>query len=95
MNVLRHEPRNSRIITAVSAAAMTPSFTTPLMAARTKSDWSANSLTSSSGGRPLRMRGMAFFTPSTTLSVEAAPLLRMVSSTPRTPSRRTTFCCGW
>ncbi len=26
--------------------------------------------------------------------VDAAPLLRMVSSTPRTPSSRTTFCCG-
>jgi hypothetical protein len=26
MNVLRHEPRNSKIIAAVSAAAMTPSF---------------------------------------------------------------------
>ena len=38
MNVLRQEPRNSRIITAVSAAAMTPSCNTPLMAARTNSD---------------------------------------------------------
>ena len=94
MKVLRQEPRKSRIITAVSSAAITPSFTTPFTAARTKSDWSANSFTSSSGGRPLRIRGMAFFTPSTTLRVEAAPLLRMVSSTPRTPSSRTTFCCG-
>ena len=32
MNVLRHEPRKSRIINAVSAAAMTPSRTTPEMA---------------------------------------------------------------
>jgi len=38
MNVLRQEPRNSKIIRAVSDAAMTPSFTTPLMAARTKRD---------------------------------------------------------
>ena len=38
MSVLRHEPRNSRIIKPVKAAAMTPSLTTPLMAAFTKSD---------------------------------------------------------
>ena len=38
ISVLRQEPRKSRIISAVSAAAMTPSLTTPLMAARTKSD---------------------------------------------------------
>jgi hypothetical protein len=37
----------------------------------------------------------SIFTPSTTLRVEAAPLLKMVSSTPRTPFNRTTFCCGW
>ena len=38
MNVLRQEPMNSKIINAVSAAAMTPSFNTPLIAARTKID---------------------------------------------------------
>ena len=54
MSVLRQEPRNSRIISAVSAAAMTPSRTTPVMAARTKIDWSANSFTSRSAVRPLQ-----------------------------------------
>ncbi len=60
MSVLRHEPRNSRIINAVSAAAMTPSRKTPLMAARTNSDWSANSLTCRSGvtvAMTVRQRG--------------------------------------
>ena len=35
IRVLRHEPRNSRIINPVRAAAMAPSRTTPAMAART------------------------------------------------------------
>jgi hypothetical protein len=38
MSVLRQELRNSRIISPVSAAAMMPSRTTPLTAARTNSD---------------------------------------------------------
>ena len=38
MSVLRQLPRNSRIMSAVSPAASTASRTTPLMAARTKSD---------------------------------------------------------
>ncbi len=95
IKVLFQEPRKSRIINAVSAAAISPSLTTPFTAVRTKSDWSANSLASSSGGRPLNIFGMAFLTPATTLRVDAAPLLKMVSSTPRTPFSRTTFCCGW
>ena len=40
ISVLRQLPRNSRIMSAVSAAAMTASRTTPAIAARTKSDWS-------------------------------------------------------
>ena len=38
ISVLRHEPRNSRIINPVSPAAMAASFTTPMTAARTKID---------------------------------------------------------
>ena len=38
MIVLRQLPRNTRIISAVRHAAITASRTTPLMAARTKSD---------------------------------------------------------
>ena len=36
--VLLHEPRKRRIIRAVNAPAITPSLTTPLIAARTKTD---------------------------------------------------------
>ncbi len=38
MSVLRQLPRNRRIISAVSPAAMSASFTTPPIAARTKTD---------------------------------------------------------
>ena len=38
MSVERQLPRNSRIIRLVSAAAITPSCATPLMAARTNID---------------------------------------------------------
>ena len=40
ISVLRQLPRNSRIMRPVSAAAITASRTTPLMAARTNIDWS-------------------------------------------------------
>ena len=40
MMVERQLPRNSRIITLVSSAAITPSRATPVMAPRTKIDWS-------------------------------------------------------
>ena len=38
MMVLRQLPRKSRIISAVSSAAMVASLSTPMMAARTKMD---------------------------------------------------------
>ena len=41
IRVDRQLPRKIRIITAVRQAAITASRTTPLMAARTKIDWSA------------------------------------------------------
>ena len=40
MTVLRQLPSSTRISSAVSAAAMTASRTTPSMDARTNSDWS-------------------------------------------------------
>jgi len=94
MKVLRHESRKSRIMRAGRAAAIRPSIATPFTAARTKMDGSANSFVSNSGGRPLKMRGMAFLMPTTTVRVEAAPVFRTVSRTPHTPSSRTTFCWG-
>ncbi len=94
MNVLRHEPRNNRIIKAVNAAAMAPSRKTPLTAARTNRDWSANSLTCKSGETVAITPGRAALTLRTTSSVEAEPAFMMVSSAPFTPSWRTAFCCG-
>ena len=85
ITVLRQLPRNSRIINPVRNAAVTASFTTPLMAARTNSDWSNNSRTCSVEGSPARILGMAFFTLLTTVRVDALPLRRMVNSAPRVP----------
>jgi hypothetical protein len=64
------------------------------MAARTNSDWSANSLTCKSGETEAITPGSAALTPRTTSSVEALPAFMMVSNAPRTPSWRTAFSCG-
>ena len=94
ISVLRHEPRKSRIINAVNVAAMTPSLTTPLTAAVTKSDWSPNCFICTSSVSVFLTLAMAALTPAATLSVDALPFLRMVSKVLRTPSWRTRFCCG-
>ena len=94
MSVLLHEPRNKRIIKAVKQAAITPSLTTPLIAARTKSDWSPNSFTRTLLLTVCNRLGIICLTPSTMAIVEALPVLIMLISTLRTPSCRTTFCCG-
>jgi hypothetical protein len=52
MTVERQLPRNSRIMTLVSAAAIAPSSATPLIAARTNTDWSLIGTTFSASGRP-------------------------------------------
>ena len=62
-HVLRQLPRKIRIISAVRQAAMIASRTTPLIEARTNSDWSASGLISSSGGRPAAMRGSDVLDP--------------------------------
>ena len=90
----RQLPRNSRIISEVSAAAMTPSRTTPETAAFTKIDWSPSSSTLNEGGSVCSSRGRTDFTPSTILRVEADPLLSTVISTDREPLTRTTLVCG-
>jgi hypothetical protein len=51
MSVLRQLPRNVRIMNAVRQAAIRVSRTTPLIAPRTKMDWSANGVILSCGGR--------------------------------------------
>ena len=55
ISVLRQLPRKSRIISAVRQAAMIASLTTPLIEARTKSDWSTSGVICSSGGRLVRI----------------------------------------
>ena len=67
ISVLRHEPRKSRIIRAVSPAAMAPSLSTPSTAARTNTDWSKSSSIFSSGGSCAWMPGRAARTRLTTL----------------------------
>ena len=89
ITVLRQLPRKSRIIRPVSIAAMTPSRTTPLMAARTKSDWSKSCFTCRVEGRPARILGSAAFTLLTTSRVEALPLRRTVRRAPLVPLVRT------
>ncbi len=93
ISVLRHEPRNSRIIRAVSPAAIAPSLSTPSTAARTNTDWSNRSSIFSSGGSWAWMPGRAARTRLTTLRVEAPSPLRTVMSTARRPSRRTMLVC--
>ena len=94
MTVLRQLPRKRRIITAVRQAAITASRITPFTAARTKMDWSASGCTVTCGGSVGSTRGSNARMPATTSSVDAVPVLRMVMSVPRLPSRRTTFVWG-
>jgi hypothetical protein len=62
---------------------MTASRTTPLMAARTNTDWSNNCRTCSSGVSPARILGRVLLTLFTTASVDALPLRITVSRAPR------------
>ena len=50
MTVLRQLPKNVRIMNAVKHAAISVSRTTPLIAPRTKMDWSAKGVILSWGG---------------------------------------------
>ena len=93
IKVLRHEPRKRRIMSAVNPAAIAPSLSTPVTAARTKTDWSKRKSTLSSGGTCSWMAGIAARMRLTTLSVEAPSPLSTVMSTARLPSRRTTLVC--
>ena len=94
ISVLRQLPRNKRIIRPVSPAAITPSRITPLTALRTKMLWSDSGVIFKDGGTIVATRGSKFFTPLTTLSVDALPAFRTLMSTPRRPSCRTTLVCN-
>ena len=94
ITVLRQLPRKSRIISAVSTAAITASRTTPSIDARTNSDWSAE-LPDLELGRQLGDRAAsAALTRSMMSSVDALPVFSTVSSAARWPSTRTMLVCG-
>ncbi len=74
ISVLRQLPRNSSTMSAVSAAAMTASVTTPLTAARTNTDWSPVAAIEAPSGSSSRTRGRRAWISLTMFSVEAAPV---------------------
>ena len=80
---LRQLPRNTRIMRDTSSADTTASCTTLSIAARTKTDWSKSSFTSSPLGATERMSGSISFVASTTASVDASAFLREWTCTPR------------
>ncbi len=93
ISVSRALPRNSRIISAVSAAAISPPITTLLSAALTKTDWSKIAFIETPGGNTFSISGSASFTPSITASVDTPPVLRIVISAPGLPSTETELVC--
>jgi hypothetical protein len=94
ITVERQLPRKSRIMRLVSAAAITPSNATPLIAARTNSDWSFTGDTLRLAGSVGFISSSFFLTPSTISSVEVAPFFRIDISTERAPLTCTMFVCG-
>ena len=86
ISVLRQLPKKIRIISPVRQAAMIASRTTPLMEARTNTDWSAMGRTRSSGGRLASTLGMVSLILEMMSSVEALPDFRTVISAARCPS---------
>ncbi len=94
ISVDRHEPRNSRIISPVSPAAIAPSRSTSAMAPDTNTDWSNSGVMVTSFGAAALIVGSSDLTAFTTERVDAWPFFSTVSSTPRCPSWRTMFCCG-
>src|SRR5665213_2869061 len=83
MQVLRQLPRNSKISAAVRQAAINASRTTPLMAARTKPDWSNNGVILRSLGRICSMIGNCANSDLTMSKVDEPPFLMMETNTPR------------
>ncbi len=94
MMVERQLPRKMRIIAAVRQAAMIASRTTPLIAARTKRDWSAMGVIRRLGGSCAWIDGSCARTLAMMSRVEDFPVFWMLSSEERCPSTRTMFVCG-
>ena len=94
ISVLRQLPRKIRIIKAVRQAAIRASRTTPLIAPRTKMDWSASGCIFSCAGTVVAIWGSMDLMPAITVNVEASPAFWMVSRTERWPFTRTILVCG-
>jgi len=94
MQVLRQLPRNSSINMAVRAAAINASRTTPLIAPRTKVDWSKSGTTLRSFGSICAAFGSSASSSFTMSKVDAPPFLIIEISTPRWPFCRTILVCG-
>ncbi len=92
--VARQEPRNSRIISPVRPAAMTPSSATSLIASDTNTDWSNSETMWMSLGAAAMMPGSIDFTVLTMSSVEVEPFFSTGSNRPFLPLTCTMFCCG-
>src|SRR6266446_3051550 len=75
----RHEPRKSRIISAVSPAAIAPSRNTLTTEEVTNTDWSNNDLIAMPEGAAARAVASTCLTALTTVRVEAFPFLMMLS----------------
>ncbi len=75
--VLRQLPRNTRIMSDTSSAAMMASDATFWIAARTKTDWSKSRLTSKPSGAAARISGSMARADSTTVRLEASAALRI------------------
>src|SRR5580704_15510567 len=73
IRVLRQLPRKVRIMKAVRHAAIKVSRTTPLIAPRTKIDWSARGLICNWGGTVVLICGRSDLIPAMTFSVDASP----------------------
>ncbi len=93
IRVERQEPRNSRIIRPVSAAAMAASRATSEMESADKDGLVEEGLDPERGRQAGDDLGMAFLTPSTMSSVLVLPFLSTVSSAPFCPSVRTMLVC--
>ena len=94
MMVERQLPRNSRIITLVSSAAMMPSRATPVIAPRTNSDWSPMKPILSASGSEIPDPDTFCLMPAMISSVETEPAFSTIISTERLPSTCTMLVCG-
>src|SRR6266478_2488424 len=88
----RHEPRNRRIIAAVSPAAIAPSRSTAMTDDVTNTDWSNSEVIVIPGGAAARATSNTCLTALTTVKVEALPFLMMLSRTECLPLSLTIFC---